>query len=107
MTYKMEAHLNSSQKSYSISRRFSYVFISVVTLILFSFAIIAVFTNISRMDAELEKRLDNALNLAKISLPTPLWNLYDGVVNNFIEALFLDESMVYAQIVWKSQVIGT
>jgi signal transduction histidine kinase/CheY-like chemotaxis protein/HAMP domain-containing protein len=107
MTYKMEAHLNSSQKSYSISRRFSYVFISVVTLILFSFAIIAVFTNISRMDAELEKRLDNALNLAKISLPTPLWNLYDGVVNNFIEALFLDESMVYARIIWKSQVIGT
>jgi len=59
------------------------------------------------MDAELERRLDNALNLAKISLPTPLWNLYDGVVNNFVEALFSDESMVYARIVWKSQVIGT
>jgi signal transduction histidine kinase/CheY-like chemotaxis protein/HAMP domain-containing protein len=107
MTYKMEAHPTSSQKSYSISRRFSYVFISVVTLILSSFAVIAILTNISRMDAELEKRLDNALNLAKISLPTPLWNLYDDVVNNFVEALFSDESVVYARIVWKSQVIGT
>jgi hypothetical protein len=96
---------SSSQKSYSIGRRFSYALIGVVTLILFSFATIAIFNNISRASAELEKRLDNVSSLAKTSLSTPLWNFDRDVVENFIEALLADESMVYAQVVWKGQVI--
>jgi signal transduction histidine kinase/DNA-binding response OmpR family regulator/HAMP domain-containing protein len=96
---------SSSQKSYSICRRFSYALIGVVTLILFSFATIAIFNNISRASAELEKRLDNVSSLAKTSLSTPLWNFDRDVVANFIEALLADESMVYAQVVWKGQVI--
>ncbi len=43
--------------------------------------------------------------LAENSLPTPLWNLDYTVVNDFVEALFLDESIVYTKISWKDQVI--
>jgi len=96
----------SPSKNRSVSRRFSYAFIGVVTLILFLFAGIAIFIDSSRINAELEKRLDNALKLSYISLPAPLWNLDNDVVDDFIEALFLDESIVFAEVVWGNQVIS-
>jgi hypothetical protein len=87
-------------KVHSISRRFSYAFIGVVTVILLAFAVIAIFVNSAGIDNELEKRLDSTLKLSTVSLPTPLWNFDNEIVNDFIEALFLDESIVYAEVSW-------
>ena len=95
-----------ASKIRSVSRRFSYAFIGVVTLILILFAGTAIFIDSSRINAELEKRLDNALKISHISLPAPLWNLDNDVVDDFIEALFLDESIVFAEVVWGDQVIS-
>ncbi|NIM99309.1 MAG: GAF domain-containing protein, partial [candidate division Zixibacteria bacterium] len=95
-----------SPRTSGISRRFSYAFIGVVTLILLLFAAIAIFVNTARINAELEKRLDNALKLSYIGLPAPLWNLDNDIVDDFIEALFLDESIVFAEVVWGGQVIS-
>ncbi len=94
-----------SKNVQSISRRFSYALISIVTLFLFGFAIVAIVLNIARIDDELEARLDNALKLAQKSLPTPLWNLDNDVVEDFLGALFLDEAMVYAKVLWGGQAI--
>jgi len=94
-------------KVQSISRRFSYAFIGVVTVILLTFAAIAIFVDSARIDSELEKRLDSTLKLSTVSLPTPLWNLDNEIVNDFIEALFLDESIVYAEVSWGGEVIVT
>jgi len=94
-------------KAHNISRRFSYAFISVVTVILLAFAVIAIFVNSARIDSELERRLDSTLKLSTVSLPTPLWNLDNEIVNDFIEALFLDESIVYAGVSWGGEVIVT
>ena len=93
-------------KVQSVSRRFSYAFIGVVTLILLVFAGTAIFVDSGRINAELEKRLDNALKLSYISLPAPLWNLDNDIVDDFIEALFLDESIVFAEVVWGGQIIS-
>ncbi|MGD9180239.1 MAG: ATP-binding protein [Desulfobacterales bacterium] len=98
--------LTTAPKVRSVSRQFSYAFIGVVTLILLVFAGTAIFVNSGRINAELEKRLDNALKLSYISLPAPLWNLDNDIVDDFIEALFLDESIVFAEIVWGGQVIS-
>jgi signal transduction histidine kinase len=95
----------ASPKVSSISRRFSYALIAVVTLLLIVFAAVGIIFNITMMEHELETRLDNAMKLAQISLPTPLWNLDKDVVNDFVEALFLDESIVYTKISWRDQVI--
>ncbi len=95
-----------ASKIRSVSRRFSYAFIGVVTFILVLFAGTAIFIDSARINAELEKRLDNALKLSYISLPAPLWNLDNDVVDDFIEALFLDESIVFAEVVWGNQVIS-
>ena len=90
----------------SVSRRFSFSFISVVTLILVFFAGIAIYFDSLKIHTALEKRLENALQLSYISLPTPLWNLDNTIVDDFIEALFLDEAMVYAEVSWGQEVIS-
>jgi signal transduction histidine kinase/HAMP domain-containing protein len=84
----------------SVSHRFSITLIGIVTSILVSFAIIGVLFNAQMMDRELEARLNNAVKLALISLPKPLWNLDNDIAEDFIEALFLDKSIVYIKLSW-------
>jgi signal transduction histidine kinase len=92
-------------KVHSISHRFSYALIGVITLILILFAAVVIFVDIDKIENELETRLHNAIEFAQNSLATPLWNLDNTVVNDFVEALFLDESIVYTKISWKNQTI--
>jgi len=94
-----------SQKVSSISRRFSYALIGVVTLMLVGFAAFAIFFNVSKMEGELEERLNNSLELAQISLPKPLWNVDKDIVRDFIKSLFLDKLIVYAKVLWGNLVI--
>jgi len=89
----------------SISQRFSYALIGVITLLLIVFAAVVIFFDINKIENELESRLDNAIKFAQNSLATPLWNLDHAVVNDFVEALFLDESIVYTKISWKNKII--
>ncbi len=93
-------------KPRSVSGRFSYAFIGVVTLILFIYAGTEIFIDNSKINGALEQKIMRALQLSKISLPTPLWNLDNHIVDDFIEALFLDESMVFAEVIWGDQVIS-
>lgn len=97
---------DSLPKPSSISRRFSYTLISVVSLLLVVFTTIVIFFNIHRIDTGMEKRLKNAISFAENSLPSPLWNLDYSFVDDFVEALFLDESIVYLKISWKDQIIA-
>lgn len=90
-------------KMHSIGKRFSYTLISIVTAILLVFATLAIVVNVSRMNSKLEHSLENALNLSTISLRTLLWNLDNAAVQDFIDALFLDASIVYAQVTWEDK----
>ncbi len=87
----------------SLSRRFSYTFVTVITLILAGFAAIAVFVNIARIDTEIKDRLDYALKVAEISLPAPLATRDNPLVDRFLDTLFLDESVVYVSVYWESE----
>lgn len=91
---------DSAQKSSSISRRFSYTLIGIVTSLLVLFAIVAILFNIKLLGREIEDRLNNAMELALISLPTPLWNLDNDIAEDFAEALFLDRSIVCIKLSW-------
>ncbi|MEE9602930.1 MAG: hypothetical protein V3V75_06470, partial [Thermoguttaceae bacterium] len=81
----------------SISRRFSYAFIGVVTLLLFGFAAVAIYINITETEKELERRLDYSLKLSTTSLPKALWNLDNDVVDDFVQSLFLDDAIVHTK----------
>jgi signal transduction histidine kinase len=97
--------LKTSPKVSSISRRFSYALIGIISLLLIAFAAGVIFFDINRIEREMEKRLDNAIRFAQNSLPVPLWNMDYTVVNDFVEALFLDEAIIYTKISWKDQLI--
>lgn len=96
---------NNSRRVSIISLRFSFALIIVVTLLLITLAAVGILLNITRMESELETRIGDAMRLAQKSLPTPLWNLDSDVVHDFVEALFCDDSIVYAKISWGDQVI--
>lgn len=97
--------LNRNKYS-SVSNRFSFVLIGVVTIILFSFAAVGIFIDIGKIEKDLHSRLDNALRLAQKSLPTPLWNLDNDVAQDFVEALFLNNSIVYTKVTWGDKIIS-
>ncbi len=92
-------------KDRGVSRLFSYAFIGIVTLILIAFAAVGIIFNIILIEGELDSRLDNVMKLARTSLPAPLKNLENDVVNGFVETIFLDESIVYTKISRQDQVI--
>ena len=92
-------------KTRSVSRRFSYAFIGILTLILIAFAAVGIVFNIMMIEGELEDRLDNVMQLARTNLPAPLKNLNNDIVDAFVEAIFIDRSIVYAKISNQEQVI--
>lgn len=90
----------------SVSRRFSFALVGVVMLVLLVFAVISIVFDNAKVNADLERRLDNALELSTVSLPTPLWNLDNIIVDDFVAALFLEKAIVYAEVVWGNKLIS-
>ncbi|NNF47863.1 MAG: HAMP domain-containing protein, partial [Desulfofustis sp.] len=84
----------------------SSAFVGVVTTVLLIFGVLAIIVDNAKISSELETRLDTALKLSTVSLPTPLWNLDNTVVDDFISALFLDSAIVHAEVVWGEQLIA-
>ena len=90
----------------SISHRFSYALIGVITILLVVFAAIVILFDVNRIESEMERKLQNAIEFAQSSLPTPLWNLDYPMVNDIADALFLDETIAYIQIAWEEKIIA-
>jgi signal transduction histidine kinase len=95
-----------TSKARSVSRRFSYAFIGIVTLILITFAAVGIIFNIILIEGKLEARLDNNIKFAQLSLPTPLLNLNNDIVTDFVKALFLDQSIVYVKILRGNKIVA-
>jgi signal transduction histidine kinase/DNA-binding NarL/FixJ family response regulator len=83
----------------SIGRRFSRALIGVVTLVLLSFAAAVIWWDASSSERELDARLASSLQIAETSLAEPLWNFDHGTVISVLEALLLQESIVYADVI--------
>jgi signal transduction histidine kinase/CheY-like chemotaxis protein len=94
-------------KDRSISKRFTYALISVVTLLLIGFAAVAIVVNVRKIDADLQDRLDKAAKLAQVTVALPLWNLDVETINNFADALLLDDSLAFVRILSEGQPITT
>ena len=70
--------------------------VAVLLLCLLSAAIIGY--NVRQLNRRLDARLDNALDLARTTLPPAIWQFNYDYLNNFVDALFVDNRMVYAVI---------
>src|SRR5215813_4757387 len=71
------------------------------------FAAVAILINVRKIDADLQDRLDNAAKLAQVTVALPLWNLDVETINNFADALLLDESLAFVRILSEGQPITT
>jgi methyl-accepting chemotaxis protein len=106
MMFVQNVTSTTSPRVGSVSRRFSYTLIGVVTLLLTAFAAVGIFLGVAKIENELKTRLDNAIELALKGLSKPLWNMDYDLVNEFVEALFLDESIVYTKISWGDKIVA-
>ncbi len=98
---------NSEPQNFSsLSRRFTYAFVGVVTCILLCFAAVSIAVNTARMNQKLTTQLDSAMELALASIRTPLWNFDFDNVDGIVDALFLDNSVVYV-CVYEHDTIAT
>src|SRR5262245_58481417 len=71
------------------------------------FAAVAILINVRKIDADLQDRLDKAAKLAQVTVALPLWNLDVETINNFADALLLDESLAFVRILSEGQPITT
>jgi ABC-type polysaccharide/polyol phosphate export permease len=94
-------------QTYSISKRLSYAFIGVVSLVLLIFTTIVIYINVTRMNANLEYHLDNNLHIAEASLVAPLWNFDSNTVNGFVNSLFSDEAIVYVRVMEDGTIVAS
>ena len=91
----------------SISKRFSYTLIAIITFVLIVFAITAMMINFSRTEDQLEKTLSSSLKLAEVALRIPIWNVDYYSAQGFIDALLLDDQVVFASVIVEGDPIAT
>ena len=75
-----------SKSKQSLSKKFSFATITVVTLILLVFSIIAIAYQAIQMDKQLNDRMENVSKTAVASLPSALWNLEENVITDICYA---------------------
>jgi signal transduction histidine kinase/CheY-like chemotaxis protein len=90
----------------SVSKRFTFAFIGVVTLLLVGFAVVAIVVDIRRIDGDLQDLLNDTARLAQVSLAVPLWNVDTATITSFGEALLLQDSLVFVEILSEGQAIA-
>ena len=83
----------------SVSKRFTSALIVVVAGLLVVFASVLIAVNVRKIDRDLQGLLDHAARLAQVSLAVPLWNLDTDAVSAFGDALLLDDSVAFVEIV--------
>ena len=82
----------------SIGTRFSVVQIAIVSILLVIFTAVLMAVNIDKIERALADRLAGYFGISEVTLKIPLWNVDYASVNSFIDALFLDDSIVFVQV---------
>jgi PAS domain S-box-containing protein len=85
-------------KKSSLSRRFSITLSVVVIVILLIFSLGVVLYNYSKVQRELNRQLADTLELAETSLPTAVWQLDYGSMDDILEAILVNDAIVSARI---------
>lgn len=90
----------------SISKRFNRSIIIIVVSLLMLFSLGAVIYGVNRMDEQLDEQINYASNLALTSLPNAIWNMDDKSINEILNALFLDENIVYLAVLADGEILN-
>lgn len=90
----------------SLSRRFSVIISTVVTVVVLAAASLLVADNVKIFERSLENRLTLAFNLVEKTLPSAMWNLDQELVDDMVDALFADDAVVYVNILSNNKVLA-
>jgi hypothetical protein len=82
----------------SLSRRFSFSTIMVVTSILLAACILAIVYSIKKSEADMKNRLDSIIGTAQASMSFSLWNLQKDVVEAHTDILSKEKGVAFIQI---------
>jgi methyl-accepting chemotaxis protein len=91
---------------HSVSQRFTLAMVGVVTLIIVSFAVTLSVQRSRTYEADLRTRLSIAVEIAQISLPTPLWYYNYEFLEDFLQALLVDATFVCADIRVRAETVA-
>lgn len=82
----------------SLSRRFGSVLSMVIIGILVFFSLAIAVYNSLRMEGQLEQQLHDTLKLAETSLPTAVWQMDHGSMNDILEAILVNDAIASVRI---------
>ncbi|MDP6361325.1 MAG: HAMP domain-containing protein, partial [Planctomycetota bacterium] len=91
----------------SLSRRFSFALIAVVFLILLAFSTFAILFNVHQNKTELDTRAKNLAGFASVSVAQAVWNLDNEAISQVGDALALNDSFAFVNILSEDEVILT
>lgn len=98
---KTEAH------HVGLSRRFSYSLTGIVTLIMILFSALVIFHTIARVNKDLQQEATEIVKLAENSLASAVWQIDYASVNDFLEAIFVNETVVFARVTSGEDIIAS
>ncbi|MCP4155281.1 MAG: response regulator [bacterium] len=90
----------------SLSKRFSWAILGVVTFILLIFSTGTIFYNLSRVENHLNRELTDVCNYAQTSLPSVIWQYDTESIKEILDAIFLEDCVAYTRIRDKHEVLA-
>lgn len=90
----------------SLIRRLSYTLTAVVTVIVFAFSGLIMVYNLTTLESRLEQQLHRTVQLAEMSLESAVWQLNPDSIHDILEAIFIDETIVYACVISDHEILG-
>ena len=93
--------------SRSLGRKAALAQTAITAVIILVFSAILIAFNFSRMDAMLDKKLADLSRLARTALAPSIWQVDHATTREFIDEIFEDESVVFAQVVTGREVLAS
>jgi len=90
----------------SLSRLFSIALTMIVGIVILIFSVIAAFYNNAKIEARQLQRLEKTLQLAETSLPSSVWQLDYDSMSDMLNAIFTDDTIIFAEIISDSETLA-
>lgn len=89
----------------NLIRRLRYTLTAVVTVIVLIFAGFIIFYNAMNLESRLVQQLHRTVQLAEMSLESAVWQLNPASINDILDAIFIDETVVYACVISDNEIL--
>jgi len=84
--------------SHNITRRYNFIILPIVSLILSGLALIIALDNYKATTLDLQDKSQTLLRIGVINLKEAVWMLSDAVITNYAEAVMMDPDVVAVQV---------